>query len=307
MPPRPDRAEEPADLLDHRRHVAVPREVVRALEFDEARPRDVASQVAAFLDVIDGLVPPMQDERRGLHRPEDASDVGLPFEPVQRHRHPRTRRLAVVAGPERDRLGIEAHRRAEVPHERFHVVRLSPALLDLAIVRVPLLGAPGPRIVLVLQAAGERPEQDERRRAVRIGRREEDRERSGRVHAEERRSLGARGLHHRQRVRHPRLQGRKPIDRQRVGEACATRVEEHEASDRCEGDEERTERGDRPEQLDVRVGRCDHQEVDRSVADDLVRDVGPVGGSRVVDVGHLHAPILCRSGGRRASRQGDRR
>ena len=290
------RTEESADLLDHRRHVAVPGEVVRALELDEPSPRDVASQVAAFLDVIHDLVLPMHDERGGLHRTEHASDVGLPLELVQRHRHPRARRLAVVAGPERDRLGIEAHRWAEVPQERFHVVRLSPALLDLAIVRVPLLGAPGPRILLVLQAAGERPEQDERCRPVRIRRREEDRERSGRVHAEERRSLGARGLHHRQRVRHPRLQGRKSIDRQWVGEACATGVEEHETSDRRESHEEGTERGVRPEQFDVRVGGCDHQHIDRPVAGDLVRDVGPVGGSRVVDVGRLHAPILCLSG-----------
>jgi hypothetical protein len=82
--------------------------VIRALELDEPGARDMASDVASLLDVIDALVAPMEHERRGLHRPEHATDIGLALELVQRHRHPRARRLAVVGGPERDRLAIEA-------------------------------------------------------------------------------------------------------------------------------------------------------------------------------------------------------
>ena len=65
---------------------------------------------SALLDVVHALVLPMQDERGRLDRPEHGSDVRLPFEPVQRRRHPRARRLAVVAGPASDRLGVAARR-----------------------------------------------------------------------------------------------------------------------------------------------------------------------------------------------------
>jgi hypothetical protein len=290
-------AEEPTDLLDHGRQVAVAGEMVGAVELDEPSPRDVASHVPPFLDGVHGFIPPMQDERRSLHRPEDPTDIGLALELVQRDRHPRTRRLTVIGGPEREDLAIEAGARGHPPHERLHEGRLCPSLLDRAIVRTPFLPAPRPGIVLVLQAAGERPEQDERRRSVRVRRREEDRQRAGRVHAEQRRSFRARGLHHRERVRDARLQRRKTVHRQRIGETRPTRVEAHDARERGELLQERTEGGQLPDQLDVRVGRADDHHVRGAVADDLIRDVGPVGGSRVMDVGDLHEPILRCSGG----------
>ena len=220
------------------------------------------------------------------------TDVRLPFEPVQRRRHPGTRRLAVVAGPASDRLGSRRVVGRGTPRTTPRS-RAAPALLDLAIVCVPLLGGPGPRY-----SSSHRPHASvPNRTSAAVGPDRSPRRRSPAARSSpcrSDRSLGAGGLHHLKasatRVssvgsRSTVSGSERPAPRGRRGRGART----------TEGREERAERGYRPEELDVRVRRRDHQDVDRSVAGDLVRDVRPVGGPRVVDVGHLR-PILCRFG-----------
>ena len=84
--------------------------------------------------------------------------------------------------------------------------------LDIAGIRLPLLLGPRPRVVGLAQAAAGRTEKDEGCRAIRVGRRKHDRDRSRGVHTEERYPLGADYVHYREVVRHPRLDRWQSLD-----------------------------------------------------------------------------------------------
>ena len=110
----------------------------------------------------------------------------------------------------------------------------------------------------------------------------------------ERRPLGADGVHHGPHVVHPLLERRQSLDRHRIGQPGAALVEEDQPRERREplGGTARTPA--RP-----RSARCarpspDEHQVDRSVADDLVGDVDVAAPRVLRRWWHVPAVFVCR-------------
>ena len=108
-----------------------------------------------------------------------------------------------------------------------------------------------------------------------MSRREQDAHRTALGDPEERRPLGAGGVHHRPHVVDPLLQGRHLGDR--VGQSVAALVEEDQARERAEPLQEVSHRRRLPLELEVGGEAEDEDQVDRPIAHDLVGDRGIAG------------------------------
>jgi hypothetical protein len=143
-----------------------------------------------------------------------------------------------------------------------------------------VLGAQPDRIVvLVAQLSGERPVQDQRPGALRIGRRELDRDETPGGHSEDRRLLGSDRVEHDPRVFHPLFD----VDvNGPVREAHPALVEEDQAAERGQPAHQAS-RPCRPPRVEVGDVPGHDDEVERPVAHHLVGEVDPILGSRVPD------------------------
>jgi hypothetical protein len=165
--------------------------------------------VAGHVERDDRVLGPVQDQRRDAHGREHVTDVDLLVHAMQ---------------------GLERTWARPVPddvHERLHLVlaeaaerakRVARALagaeeaqipLDLAFVL--LLGS-APGVIRSPHPARERAADDERRCALRVGRREQDGHRGALRHADEGRTAGPDGVHDSPDVVHARLQRGRAAD-----------------------------------------------------------------------------------------------
>ena len=108
---------------------------------------------------------------------------------------------------------------------------------------------------------------------MRNGGGEEERERSAFGEAEDGGLLRPGGVHHRTDVRNLGLEVGEPVEGHRVGQAGAAPVEDDQAADGCEPPALAGQLRDLPERLDVMHPALDQHQVERAVADDLVREV----------------------------------
>jgi hypothetical protein len=128
--------------------------------------------------------------------------------------------------------------------------------------------------------------------ARRVSSREDRAENGAVLGAEERRPLDRGGIHDRADVVHPRLERRRVRLVDPIRKTGAATVEDDDARERTKAQQATRERLDTPHVLDVR-GEARHvHQVERPVAEDLVRDVRAVRCLDVARLGRLHAPIL---------------
>ena len=121
--------------------------------------------------------------------------------------------------------------------------------------------------------------------------------------AEQGRSLGSDGVQHGSQVVHPLLGSGRLVDRHGIGRAHASWVEQDQATERREPVQEALRPRLSPPDLEVIDPVGQEHQVERTVADDLVRDVQIV-GARVLGLGkHDHRSVA--SPARQGSRQRD--
>jgi hypothetical protein len=185
--------------------------------------------------------------------------------------------------------------RQEFPGKLFRPPQPIPALPVGDHLGILVLVRHGPRIVRRVVPARAGAEQDQRDRALGVGRGEQHGHRTAFRHAENDRTLGADGVHHSAGIVHPDLERREPILGDPVGEPDASLVEQHDAGERGEAFVEPREPGLGPHLLDVRDPSEHEQDVDRAVADDLIGDMDAVGGLCIAGLGYGHASILVRA------------
>ncbi len=154
--------------------------------------------------------------------------------------------------------------------------------LDLAFV---LLLGPAPGVVRRPHPPRKGAPNDECRRPLRVGRREEDAHRRSLGEAVERSSSRADGVHDGTDVVHARLERGRAADA--VGHAGAALVEADQPRERRQPLEERREARYRPVKLEMRDVAGDEDEIERAVARDLIGDVD-VAAPRVLDVRNFH-------------------
>jgi hypothetical protein len=263
----PHAREELLDLVEDRVGVLPPGHVVLARQLDVPRPRDPPGHVAAALDLEGAVADAVQDEGRHADRRQDVPDVHL-----------------VVHLEERD-VGARARAHPEEPRpplaNALVAGRAGPALVE-ADGAAPFLLAPLDELSTPLgrgaegvvgrpRPPGVAPDGDQRARPHGMGRREERAHRPALGVPEERRPLGADGVHHRPDVVHPGLEVRQ------VGHAIrepgAPLVEEDQPREGRQPLEEPAARGLLPEDLEVRHPAGDEDEVPRRIAQHLVGDV----------------------------------
>ena len=123
--------------------------------------------------------------------------------------------------------------------------------------------------------------------ALGIRRGEQQAHRSAFGNRVERRPNGADRVDHRTNIVHPLLKGRRAARRNRIRDRAAL-VEQDDPTERRKALIER--RVDRifPEQLQVADPPRDGDEIERSVPENLKRDVCPVAGDRILNLGAAH-------------------
>ena len=157
------------------------------------------------------------------------------------------------------------------PHGR-EVDVLPPSLLELACDLHSLVPGLDPRIVAVgFAPLRVRAVQDEGTNPLRVGRRKEHRHGTTLRIAEDRRGLAPDRVHHGTDVVHACLEVRQPDVA--VRQPGATLVEPDQSSEGPEPLVQPSGRRELPVDLEVREEAVDQDEVERTVARDLVRDV----------------------------------
>ena len=255
---RPGACEELLDLVQERLGVD-PGQRARSGQLDQPRAGNRVCELACLLHPEQRLVRPVNDERRRLHEREGVADVG------DRHRRDEVP----------DGAGTAADALPGAPPCLHHVVGIGRKAEDpVAVSPVPdhIVDDCGPLhlVEVVDRRRRERAVEGDGAGPLRVRRREEDRHRPSLVVPEQRRSLGAHGVHHRAHVVHPRLQvGNAPVS---VREAGTALVQTDEARERGQPLEEGRVARLLPVELEV-AGESGHEdEVERPVARHLVGD-----------------------------------
>jgi hypothetical protein len=106
------------------------------------------------------------------------------------------------------------------------------------------------------------------------------------------RPLAARRVHDGPRVVHTHLERRQSVLRYAIGESNPALVEDHHARERSQTVQETDDPGLLPKALDVGDPTENEEDVDRAVAEGLVRDVDTVGGLCVARSGPQHVAIF---------------
>jgi hypothetical protein len=258
------------ELLDDVEQVVVladeSADVEVARELDQTGARDVLGQVAAASDVHQRIAQPMDDQRRGLHRRQGGTHVHLDVAAQDLRRHPRGRRLPLVACDQPTRVVVLGQ-----------VLRKDPPRLPGAPLPLHALdpgvderGRDADRVIVCLDDAREGAPQDQRAHPLRVRRREQDAERPALGEPDHRRRFDAGGVGNGSEIVHA-VGGRARTERA-IRQPRAALVEEHQSPHAREALEVVAEEGDLPHELDIGDEPRDEQDVGRSAADDLIRD-----------------------------------
>ena len=147
------------------------RKVACAGDLDDACHRDTRAHVARNIDRNDGVLRPMQDQRRDTHRRQHMPNVDLLVHPVKRLERARARTEPKEVDSGHQLLVVEA---AEPPHSLAgSIARAEDAQIPLHVALVPLLGQ-APRVIGGPHPPRIRAANDKGGRPLRVGRREQD-------------------------------------------------------------------------------------------------------------------------------------
>ena len=130
-----------------------------------------------------------------------------------------------------------------------------------------------PRVVDTLDQSGGRVPEHERPTPFGVRRGEVQRERAAVGEPDDRGLLAARGIHHRDDVLHLGLQVGQPVERHRIREAGPPAVEHDQTPDGRQSSALAGELGNGPEPLDVVDPAPDLDDVERALAELLIREV----------------------------------
>ena len=214
--------------------------------------------------MAEARIAPVHDEGRHGDRRQHVADVDLAVHPQERQRGPRARRASQERSP-----GLAIARLVRAAR-RGHagIDRVGPVALELLEPRVELL------LGHQLRArAREGAVEDQRGRALRVGRGEERAHRAALGDAHQRGPLRPDRVHDRADVVHPLLQDRQLVHGHPVGEPGAALVEDDQPCERREPPAKGRLERIVPGELDVRGPARHEHEVDGPVADHLVGDV----------------------------------
>ena len=229
---------------------------------------DVLGQITPGLDRDHPVAGAMDDERRHADRRQDVANVDLHRDPEPGER--RRRRAREATG-----LCVPLPEPLVADHRRSQRVEAEVAAAPLRLVgdedRLQRVLVEAPRIVGRPRSPRVRRRENERRRPLRERRGEERADRAALGTAEQRCPLRAGGVHHGEDVVHHLLVGADLEDP--VGEPRAAPVEDDQARERRDPVEERLVRRPPLVLLEVRHVARREDEIDRPVAEHLVRDV----------------------------------
>ena len=269
----------------HRILIRVIGHVVRCGQLDQARVRDLRRDPAALLDLRVSVPDGMEHERRDADGRKHGTDVDIGIHATERDRRARTHaqpRPARVSGTDRRVAGHARRDRGEV-----HLAA-APSRRETVEPRLPFHWRGGPRVVRRPDPLGEDAVRDERGRALGMRRREEDGHVAALGHAEHGGAVGVRGIQHGADVVGALLEGGWPLVRHPIRQARPALVEQDEPREGREAFVEACDRWILPAKLHVADPAGREEQVEGTVADDLVRDVQSA-ALRVARLGHLHA------------------
>src|SRR6266566_9397837 len=248
----------------------------------QARPGNVLRQVARVPGVQDIQLGSVHDQGRDTNQRQDIADVYLQVHPEVVNRRTGTDAQSHDSR-EASPFLLRRTRRAAAKHfgGRFAI---APATSQLVNLPLPLGSRRKPGKLWAANHARRRVDQNQGRRSLRIGGREQRAERPAIAEAADNRTLGPSRVHHRTDVVHPHLE-RGPDDA--VRHACPALVEEEEATQRRQAAEELRLRRILPDELHM-VGQARNEdEVELPLPDLLVGDVN-VAAERVVGFRCFH-------------------
>ena len=149
-----------------------------------------------------------------------------------------------------------------------------------------LVFSQSPRVVRSPHPARWHGKENERRHALGIGRREKHRHRAVRAGSEQGRALRPDRIQDGAHIVHSLLERRNAT--RPIGQSDATTVEEKQAGERRQLAHEARPTRVLPEDLDVGYDLWDEDQVERTLTDDLIRDVQTVGRARIADRRNVH-------------------
>jgi len=283
----PGAGQEFLDLADDLGFMRDMPEVITARQLHVARARNVGREVPPLLYTHIAIAIRLQHERGHAHERKNGPHVDERVHPHERGGGARARAAPLVRGEPLGQLGVPRRaRRVEA-----HVSRAAPLALGLHDSGHPVVERGCPGIVVGSQSLRERPVRDEGARALRIRRREDDGHTSAFGMAEQRGALAADRVHHGAHVVHAHFDGRQVRDIDAIRQPRAALVEEDEPAERRKVAERSGLPGLFPHQLDVRHEARHVDEIERPIADDLVRDA-QVAALRILGLRNVHATRL---------------
>src|SRR5437016_5450939 len=257
--------EEDLHLGKHLLCITEPQTVIDVRQLDVFRTRKMLCEVARVSDLDPSVTGAMQDEDGQVEHRQLVTHVhrGVHAHYISGHR--RARRHAQISGkPGPVPLVVAWNRRSSPPFTG------GPGSAHARQEGLQLRRFQAPGVVGAGQAACPGAVEDQRAGPLGVRPGKEQAEGSAFRHSEDRGRARVGGIHYGADVVHPLFHAWNC--RYRIGEACASLVEEDEARERGEAGKKPRVAWLFPRDLHVRDEAGHHHQVDRTVADDLMRD-----------------------------------
>jgi hypothetical protein len=236
-----------------------------------------------------GIIDALDEERRCRHRRQDIPDIDLRFGHEERDGVARAGGAAQPGRVLSKPLGVVADVRPYILPLFLGERQRSPTAFNCIDVLIPCLLAPGPRILRVPLAESRGCARHEGGDAIRVSRGEHCTQCESLFERHEGRPFGSGVIHHRSDVVHHGLEREvRFAGNDVVREPRPSSIEQDQSGEPGEPHGEPRHLGPLPYLLDVEDEPGHEDEVARTLAQDLVGDVDPVGGLRVAGPRHVH-------------------
>ncbi len=231
----------------------------------------------------------VQDQRGHANARQYVSHIATGIHVHQRSVRARARRPPLEHSKPPSKLGIGSNGGSEGVH-RVVTTPVRDLRLDVSVQHRRRVA---PRVVNCLGHPSEGPVQHERRDPLGVAGREQHRHLPALRQPEQRCPFRPSGVHDRAQVLHPVLERRRPLNRIRHAEAAA--IEEDQSAEGGQPTKAVRNGGILPRHLDMRDIPEDRDQVERTIAHDLIGDVEVVSRPHVAGLGDLgHRDRFCR-------------
>ena len=238
----------------------------------------------------------MEDERRDADRRQDLPNVDLCVHLRERQGRPRARGEPEISGE----LFLECHVGCEARRQRPGIHCATPVPFDFVEELLAFLRRWRPRVFRIPDPAGVRPDGDQRRGTLRVGRGEEHRHAATLRLTHDRGAFGPGRVHHRTNVVHPLFERGQVTIGDAVRHAGAAFVEQNQAAEGGEPASKSRLARLVPPGFEVRHPAGNVHDVARTVANHLVGDADGT-AARVASGGlRGHLPAEPRAHGARS-------